>query len=115
MELTISSYEWVDFYNNVLGFHQSHQEDVMTEYSAMNSKVVEDATGQIKFALLEPAESKRRSQIEEYLMYYRGPGVQHVAFLTEDIIGSVRELCKAGIQFMQIPSAYYSMLEERVG
>lgn len=107
--------EWVDFYNNVLGFHQSHQEDVMTEYSAMNSKVVEDGKGQIKFALLEPAESKRRSQIEEYLMYYRGPGVQHVAFLTEDIVGSIWELCKRGIQFLQIPPTYYSMLEDRVG
>lgn len=87
----------------------------MTEYSGMNSKVVEDSSGKIKFALLEPVESKRRSQIEEYLIYYRGPGVQHVAFLTEDIIGSVRELCKGGIQFLQIPATYYSMLEERVG
>jgi 4-hydroxyphenylpyruvate dioxygenase len=107
--------ERVDFYNNVLGFHQSHHEDVMTEYSAMNSKVVEDSRGQIKFALLEPAESKRRSQIEEYLMYYSGPGVQHVAFLTEDIVGSVRELSKRGVPFLQIPPTYYSMLEERVG
>lgn len=107
--------EWVEFYKNVLGFHQSHHEDVMTEYSGMNSKVVEDSTGQIKFALLEPVESKRRSQIEEYLIYYQGPGVQHVAFLTLDIISSVRELCKGGIQFLQIPPTYYSMLEDRVG
>jgi 4-hydroxyphenylpyruvate dioxygenase len=107
--------EWVEFYSDVLGFHQSHQEDVMTEYSAMNSKVVEDASGRIKFALLEPAASKRRSQIEEYLNYYQGPGVQHVAFLSEDIVGSVGELCASGIQFLQIPPRYYDTLGERVG
>jgi 4-hydroxyphenylpyruvate dioxygenase len=107
--------EGVEFYKRVLGFRESHQEDVATEYSAMNSKVVEDCSGQIKFALLEPAESKRQSQIEEYLKYYRAPGVQHIAFLTDDIAGSVRELSNRGVQFLRIPRGYYETLEDRVG
>jgi len=106
---------WVEFYEGVLGFRVSHQEDVETEYSAMNSKVVQDATGKIKFPLVEPAPSRRRSQIQEYLAYYNGPGVQHVALLSGDIVRTVRELRAGGNQFLRTPAAYYEMLADRVG
>jgi 4-hydroxyphenylpyruvate dioxygenase len=106
---------WVDFYTNVLGFRISHKEDVLTEYSGMNSRVVESETGEIKFPMMEPAAGKRKSQIEEYLSFYGGPGAQHIAFLSEDIIGSVRMLQSNGIDFLQTPVSYYESLQERVG
>ena len=107
--------EWVEFYEDTLGFHQSHREDVATEYSAMNSKVVQNESGQVKFPLVEPASGKRKSQVEEYLEYYGGPGVQHVAFLSNDIVRTVKALRVAGNEFLRVPGAYYEMLEDRVG
>lgn len=106
---------WIDFYNNVLGFRQSHQENVFTEYSAMNSKVVQNSTALIKFPIMEPAEGKRKSQIEEYLHSNCGPGAQHIAFLTGDIVNTVKALSANGIEFLRTPGAYYDHLEERIG
>ena len=107
--------QWVDFYQQVMGFHQSHEEDIETEYSAMNSKVVQNATGRVKFPMVEPAQGRRRSQIEEYLAYYRGPGVQHIALLSSDILKTVRALRSTGTEFLRTPDTYYEMLEGRVG
>jgi 4-hydroxyphenylpyruvate dioxygenase len=107
--------EWVGFYNETLGFRESHREDVATEYSAMNSKVVQSANGQVKFPLVEPARGRRRSQIEEYLEFYGGPGVQHVALLSDDIAKTVKALRSAGNEFLNIPGTYYESLHERVG
>jgi 4-hydroxyphenylpyruvate dioxygenase len=105
----------VNFYSDVFGFHQSHQEDVATEYSAMNSKVVQSNGGHIKFPIVEPASGKGKSQIDEYLSYYGGAGVQHIAFLSEDIVGSVRALRENYIEFMRTPDTYYECLQDRVG
>jgi 4-hydroxyphenylpyruvate dioxygenase len=107
--------QWVDFYTEALGFHQSHQEDVATDYSAMRSKVVQSENGFIKFPMMEPAAGKRRSQIEEFLNFHRGAGAQHVALLTDDIISSVRELRANYMYFLGTPDTYYDALEERVG
>jgi 4-hydroxyphenylpyruvate dioxygenase len=106
---------WVDFYREVLGFHQSHQEDVSTEYSAMNSKVVQNSTGQIVFPIVEPASGKRKSQIDEYLSFHCGPGAQHIALLSSDIVKTVRTLRNNGIEFLYTPDTYYDGLEERIG
>jgi 4-hydroxyphenylpyruvate dioxygenase len=106
---------WIEFYKDVLGFHQSHQEDVSTEHSAMNSKVVQNPTGEIKFPMMEPAAGRRKSQIDEYLTFHRGPGVQHLAFLSGDIVQSVRVLRENTIEFLNTPTSYYNMLEDRVG
>ncbi|HJT55669.1 MAG TPA: 4-hydroxyphenylpyruvate dioxygenase, partial [Ktedonobacteraceae bacterium] len=106
---------WVDFYTRVLDFHQIHEEGIATEYSAMNSKAVQDSSGCINFVLIEPAESKRKSQIEEFLKFYQGPGVQHVALLSDDIVGTVRTLEGRGVGFVPAPASYYEMLAERVG
>lgn len=106
---------WVDFYVKTMGFHLSHQEDVSTEYSSMKSRVVQNTTGLIKFPMMEPAPGKRKSQIQEYLDFNRGPGAQHLAFLTNDIVSTVRSLRANGIEFLNTPEAYYDMLEERVG
>src|SRR3712207_219504 len=110
--------QWVDFYNQVLGFRQLlhfSDEDISTEYSALMSKVVENGGGRIKFPINEPAEGKRRSQIEEYLQYYGGPGVQHLALLTDDIITTVKALRANGIEFLRTPDTYYDVLSARVG
>jgi 4-hydroxyphenylpyruvate dioxygenase len=107
--------QWVRFYQEVLGFHASHEEDIETQYSAMNSKVVQNNTGRVKFPMVEPAQGRRKSQIEEYLAYYRGPGVQHIALLSSDIVETVRALRSTGNEFLRTPDAYYEMLEERVG
>lgn len=109
--------EWVEFYKNVLSFHEMHEEMISTEHSSMNSKVVEDSTGQIKFPIVEPAAARnnRRSQIDEYLAYHNGPGAQHLAFLTDDILESVRAWRANGIGFVSTPGAYYELLEDRVG
>jgi 4-hydroxyphenylpyruvate dioxygenase len=110
--------EWVDFYNQVLGFRQLlhfSDDDISTEYSALMSKVVANGTGRIKFPINEPAEGRRKSQVEEYLDYYHGPGVQHVALSTSDIITTVRQLRANGIQFLRTPETYYDALGERVG
>ncbi len=105
----------VDFYHEVLSFHHSFREDILTEYSSMNSKVVENGTGSIKFPLVEPARGRRMSQIEEYLTFHYGPGAQHVAFSSNDIISSVRALRANGNEFLRTPPTYYSVLTERIG
>lgn len=105
----------VDFYYEVLGFHESFSEDIMTEYSSMNSKVVENGSGAIKFPMVEPAPGRRKSQIDEYLSFHFGPGAQHVAFASDDIIESVRALRANGNEFLRTPETYYSVLRDRVG
>ena len=110
--------EWVAFYERVLGFENIlhfGDEQIQTEYSALMSKVMADGSGKIKFPINEPAEGKRKSQIEEYLEYYGGPGGQHVAMATDDIVGTVRELKERGVVFLATPDAYYDDVEERVG
>lgn len=108
--------EWVEFYKKVLSFHEMHEEMISTEHSSMNSKVVEDSTGQIKFPIVEPAPSNgRRSQIDEYLTYHDGPGAQHLAFSTNDILATVQAWRDNGIGFVSTPGAYYDLLEARVG
>lgn len=107
--------QWITFYKDVLGFHQSHHEMVWTKHSAMNSKVVEDASGKIKFPIVEPAESAGKSQVQEYLNFNHGAGAQHVAFLTHDIRATVRAIHENGVRFLRIPDTYYEVLEERVG
>jgi 4-hydroxyphenylpyruvate dioxygenase len=110
--------EWVRFYQNVLGFEQLvhfDDKDISTEYSALMSKVVQNGTGRIKFPINEPAKSKRRSQIEEYLQFYGGPGVQHIALATGDIIETVRAMRRNDVSFLRVPPAYYDLLPARVG
>ena len=89
--------------------------DISTEYSALMSKVVADGRGVVKFPINEPATGKRKSQIEEYLEYYRGAGVQHVALSTRDIVGTVAELRERGVEFLPIPESYYDEVPERIG
>jgi 4-hydroxyphenylpyruvate dioxygenase len=107
--------QWVGFYRDVMGFHESHTEDVETEYSAMNSKVLQNSTGKVKFPMVEPSPSKRRSQIDEYLEFYQGAGVQHVALLTGDIVKTVTALRTMGHEFLRTPETYYESLTDRVG
>jgi 4-hydroxyphenylpyruvate dioxygenase len=108
---------WVDFYKKVLSFHEMHDEMISTEHSAMNSKVVENSSHNIKFPLVEPVrtQSDRRSQIDEYLAYHHGAGTQHIALLSNDIIASVRAIRANGMRFLHTPDSYYDMLEARVG
>ena len=107
---------WVAFYERVMGFTQLvhfSDEAISTEYSALMSKVVWDGDGRIKFPINEPAEGKKRSQIDEYLDFYGGPGVQHIAIQTGDIVASVRALRARGIEFMRVPDTYYAELADR--
>jgi 4-hydroxyphenylpyruvate dioxygenase len=109
---------YVDYYRDVMGFSQWQHfddQDISTEYSALMSKVMAGGGGRVKFPINEPAEGKRKSQIEEYLDYYRGPGVQHIALATEDIISTVSRLHDSGIAFLKAPRAYYDALPDRVG
>ncbi|MDQ3870658.1 MAG: 4-hydroxyphenylpyruvate dioxygenase [Chloroflexota bacterium] len=109
---------FVDFYRSVLGFSQLiHYDDkvIHTEYSALMSKVMTNGNGRIKFPINEPAQGRRKSQIQEYLDWYRAPGVQHIAMRTEDITGTVRRLRENGIEFLSLPHEYYATLGERVG
>jgi 4-hydroxyphenylpyruvate dioxygenase len=109
---------WVSFFAETMGFSQLihfDDEDISTEYSALMSKVMQDGTGKVKFPINEPAEGKKKSQIQEYLDYYYGPGVQHLALSTGDIISTVTQLIENGIEFLRVPTSYYEMLEERVG
>jgi 4-hydroxyphenylpyruvate dioxygenase len=109
---------YVAFYRDVMGFSQFQHfddKDISTEYSALMSKVMSDGTGRVKFPINEPAPGKRKSQIEEYLDYYRGPGVQHIALATNDIISTVARLRDSGIAFLRVPYAYYEALTDRVG
>jgi 4-hydroxyphenylpyruvate dioxygenase len=109
---------WVDFYSKVLGFFNLLSFDdktISTEYSALMSKVMSNGNGRIKFPINEPAKGKKKSQIEEYLDFYRGPGVQHIAVATDDIIATVRELKSRGVEFLSIPRTYYETVLDRVG
>jgi 4-hydroxyphenylpyruvate dioxygenase len=109
---------WVHFYEQVMGFRMFKHfddQDISTEYSALMSKVMTNGNERIRFPLNEPAEGKRKSQIEEYLEFYGGPGVQHIAMATRDIIQTVTQLRKQGIEFLQIPTTYYEELTARVG
>ena len=110
--------KWVDFYENVMGFKlliTFDDKDISTEYSALMSKVVSNGNGYVKFPINEPAEGKKKSQIEEYLDFYNGPGVQHMAIATDDIIHTVSELRKRGVEFLEVPASYYGDLLDRVG
>ena len=109
---------WVEFYERAFGMTELihfSDEAISTEYSALMSKVMMDGEGKIKFPINEPAEGKRKSQIEEYLDFYGGPGVQHVAMATDDIVATVEELESRGLRFLKTPTAYYDDLEDRVG
>ena len=109
---------WVNFYADVMGFSQIQEfsdEDIATEYSALMSKVMESDNGRIKFPINEPAEGKKKSQIDEYLDFYDGPGVQHIALLTSDIIKTIKKLKENGIEFLEVPDTYYEDLTKRVG
>lgn len=108
---------WVNFYHHVMGFRQLisfDDKDISTEYSALMSKVMSNGNGRVKFPINEPADGKKKSQIEEYLDYYMSPGVQHIAMATGDIIETVRQLKARGIEFLRVPEAYYDILPERI-
>ncbi len=110
--------KYVQFYADVLGFRQLvsfDDKDISTEYTALMSKVMANGNDRIKFPINEPADGKKKSQIEEYLDFYHGPGVQHIAIATDDILNTVSELRKRGIQFLTVPDTYYDMLLDRVG
>jgi 4-hydroxyphenylpyruvate dioxygenase len=110
--------KWVRFYEDVLGFYNLISFDdkaITTEYSALMSKVVSNGNGRIKFPLNEPAIGRRKSQIDEYLEFYRGPGVQHIAMETGDIIKTVTRLRKNGVEFLGVPATYYDSVPARVG
>jgi 4-hydroxyphenylpyruvate dioxygenase len=109
---------WVKFYEDVMGFKlllTFDDKDISTEYSALMSKVVSNGNGYIKFPINEPAEGKKKSQIEEYIEYYGGPGVQHIALATDDILYTVSELRNRGVEFLNVPDVYYDDLKDRVG
>jgi 4-hydroxyphenylpyruvate dioxygenase len=109
---------WVEFYERVMGFKMFKHfddKDISTEYSALMSKVMSNGNERVKFPINEPAEGKRKSQIEEYLEFYHGPGVQHVAMATDNIIETVRALRDQGVDFLRVPSTYYEDLLARVG
>src|SRR5579871_3853972 len=110
--------EWVDFYARVMGFslyQHFDDKDISTEYSALMSKVMANGNGYVKFPINEPAEGKKRSQVEEYLDYFPGPGVQHIALATDNIVKTVTELQDRGVEFLKVPTSYYDDLLLRVG
>jgi 4-hydroxyphenylpyruvate dioxygenase len=110
--------KYVDFYRDVMGFSQLiHYDDkvIHTEYSALMSKVMQSGNGRIKFPINEPADGKRKSQIQEFLDYYLEAGTQHIALRTEDIVGTVRALRSRGVEFLGLPHEYYATLSDRVG
>lgn len=109
---------WVKFYEDVMGFRNIisfDDKDISTEYSALMSKVMSNGNGYVKFPINEPAEGKKKSQVEEYLEFYNGEGVQHVALATHDIVKTVSELRNRGVEFLKVPSNYYDSLPGRVG
>lgn len=109
---------WVNFYKEVLGFAQIvsfDDKDISTDYTALMSKVMSNGNGRIKFPINEPADGKKKSQIEEYLDFYEGPGVQHIAVATSDIVKTVRELVSRGVEFLRVPDNYYDVVLDRVG
>jgi 4-hydroxyphenylpyruvate dioxygenase len=109
---------WVNFYEDVMGFKNIltfDDNDISTEYSALMSKVMSNGNGFVKFPINEPAEGKKKSQVEEYLDFYNGEGVQHVALATANIIETVTDLQNRGVEFLKIPGSYYDTILERVG
>jgi len=110
--------KWVKFYEEVMGFRNIltfDDSDISTEYSALMSKVMSNGNGYVKFPINEPAEGKKKSQVEEYLEFYNGEGVQHVAMATNDIVATVSELKSRGVEFLEVPTTYYDDLLDRVG
>jgi 4-hydroxyphenylpyruvate dioxygenase len=110
--------EWVEFYSRVLGFFNLlsfDDKDISTEYSSLMSKVVASGNDRIKFPINEPAQGRKKSQIDEYLEFYRGPGVQHLAIATNNIVETVSALRDRGVEFLQVPTAYYDTVLDRVG
>ncbi|QEC44271.1 4-hydroxyphenylpyruvate dioxygenase [Pseudobacter ginsenosidimutans] len=110
--------KWVSFYEDVMGFRNIlsfDDKDISTEYSALMSKVMSNGNGFVKFPINEPAEGKKKSQVEEYLEFYDGEGCQHVALATADIVTTVTDLRNRGVEFLKVPTTYYDELEERVG
>ena len=110
--------QWVKFYEDVMGFglyQHFDDSDISTEYSALMSKVMANGNGYVKFPINEPAEGKRKSQIEEYLDFYGGPGVQHIAMATKDILQTVSLMQAQGVEFLTVPHSYYTELQARVG
>lgn len=110
--------KWVEFYEKVMGFTQIlsfDDKDISTDYTALMSKVMSNGNGRIKFPINEPAAGKKKSQVEEYLDFYEGPGVQHIAVATDNILETVTALRDRGVEFLQVPGSYYDTLLERVG
>ena len=110
--------KWVQFYEEVMGFRNIltfDDKDISTEYSALMSKVMSNGNGYVKFPINEPAEGKKKSQVEEYLEFYDGEGCQHVALATNDIVGTVTQLQNRGVEFLKVPTTYYDDLIQRVG
>lgn len=109
---------WVGFYEKVMGFRNIlsfDDNDISTEYTALMSKVMSNGNGRIKFPINEPAEGKKKSQVEEYLDFYEGEGVQHIAVATDDIIATVRDLKNRGVEFLKVPASYYDAVDQRIG
>jgi 4-hydroxyphenylpyruvate dioxygenase len=109
---------WVDYYATVMGFRNLmtfDDDDISTEYSSLMSKVMANGDDKIKFPINEPASGKKKSQIEEYLDFYGGPGAQHLALATDDILATVAALRDRGVEFLSVPTSYYAELQERVG
>jgi 4-hydroxyphenylpyruvate dioxygenase len=109
---------WVKFYEDIMGFRNIltfDDNDISTEYSALMSKVMSNGNGYVKFPINEPAEGKKKSQVEEYLDFYNGEGVQHVAMATHDIVHTVNALRNRGVEFLKVPDSYYDDLFSRVG
>ena len=109
---------WVDFYSTVMGFslyQHFDDKDISTEYSALMSKVMANGNGRVKFPLNEPAEGRRKSQIEEFLEFHHGPGVQHIALATNDILHTVARMQEQGMEFLRVPHSYYTQLQARTG
>ena len=110
--------KWVKFYEEVMGFKQIlsfDDKDISTEYTALMSKVMSNGNGRIKFPINEPAPGLKKSQVDEYLEFYEGAGVQHIAVATDNIIQTVTDLKNRGVEFLKVPDTYYDMLTERVG
>ncbi|MDA1082420.1 MAG: 4-hydroxyphenylpyruvate dioxygenase [Gemmatimonadetes bacterium] len=109
---------WVEYYSRVLGFYNLlsfDDKDISTEFTSLMSKVMSNGNGRIKFPINEPAPGKKKSQIDEYLEFYGGPGVQHIAMATDDIVATVTALKSRGVEFLQAPASYYDELADRVG
>ena len=110
--------QWADFYGRVMGFANLitfDDKDISTKYTALMSKVMTNGNGRIKFPINEPAEGIKKSQIEEYIDFYRGAGCQHIAVATDDIVFTVSEMRKRGIEFLYVPGTYYDTVGNRVG